>query len=109
MSYCNKMKYGTEPKTSFQIRRKCGKCGKKQIFINTCRFRVNANGNKVDVWLIYQCSKCKHTCNLTIYERRKPGKIPADEYKRFLENDEELALFYGINKEFFLRNKAEIF
>ncbi|HAH17569.1 MAG TPA: hypothetical protein DCL29_00905 [Eubacterium sp.] len=30
-------------------------------FVNSKRFRVNANGNSVDVWLIYRCKKCKHS------------------------------------------------
>lgn len=52
---------------------------------------VNANGNRVDVWLIYRCKKCKHSWNLTIYERKKPAKIAPQEYELFMENDAELA------------------
>ena len=51
---------------SFRIYHRCGGCGKKQEFENSKRFRVNANGNLVDVWLIYRCKKCKHSWNLTI-------------------------------------------
>ena len=57
----------------------CGGDGaffKKMTFISTRRFRVNANKNKLDVWLIYQCKKCKHTLNIPIYERVSPQKIP---------------------------------
>ena len=79
----------------------------KQEFVNSGRFRVNANGNRIDVWLIYRCAKCKHSWNLTIYERKKPGKIPAEEYELFLENDEELALKYGNDMGFLKRNNAE--
>ncbi len=120
MSYCkkrveenlqlndNKTEYGTNLRASYEVLRKCAKCGKKEHFVNTGCFRVNANGNKVDVWLIYQCKKCKHTCNLTIYERRKPSRISSEEYERFMANDEELALQYGTDKEFFARNRAEV-
>ncbi len=76
-------------------------------FVNTGRFRVNANGNKVDIWLIYQCARCKHSLNLTVYERRKPNRIPQEEYRRFLENDEDLALQYGNDKAFLKRNRVE--
>lgn len=55
----------------------------------------------------YRCAKCKHSWNLTIYERKKPGKIPAEEYELFLENDEELALKYGNDMGFLKRNNAE--
>jgi len=97
MRYCNTIK----------VYHRCGGCGRKRQFINTGRFRVNANGKNVDVWLIYQCIKCKHSWNLTIYERKQPSKIPADEYQKFLENDEVLAYRYGNDMAFLKRNKAE--
>ena len=86
---------------------RCGGCGKKQEFMNSCKFRVNANGKSVDVWLIYRCKKCGHSKNLTIYERTRPGKIPADLYECFVCNDMETALEYGRNIGFLKRNNAE--
>lgn len=80
----------------------------KQEFLNSGKFRVNANGNRVDVWLIYRCKKCKHSWNLTIYERRKPSKISSEEYELFMENDFELANQYGNDIEFLKRNNAEL-
>lgn len=93
---------------SYKIFRKCGKCGCKKNYINTKRFRVNANGNRVDIWLIYQCEKCKHTYNLPIYERIRPTAIDRQEYELFLANDEELAEIYGVDKQLFAKNKAVI-
>ena len=72
------------------------------------KFRVNANGNRLDVWLIYQCEKCKHTYNLAIYERAKVSSLPKNEYQCFLSNDEQLAEMYGRNYQLFKRNRAEI-
>ena len=69
---------------------------------------VNADGNRVDVWLIYRCKKCKHSWNLTIYERKKPAKIAPQEYELFMENDAELASQYGNDIEFLKRNNAEL-
>lgn len=86
----------------------CGGCGQKREFINSGRFRVNANGNKISVWLIYRCKKCKHTWNLTIYERVRPDKIPSELYELFLENDENTAYQYGNDMEFLKKNKAEL-
>jgi len=86
---------------------RCSKCGKKKRFVNTGKFRVNANGRHVDVWLIYQCEKCKKTWNLTVYERKSPDRIAAEEYQRFLDNDFELAAQYGNDISFLKRNKAE--
>lgn len=108
MSYLEKIEYEIVPLESLSIIRNCSGCGKKSTFKNTKRFRVNANGNRLDVWLIYQCDKCKHTYNLTIYEREKVSSLPEKEYLCFLDNDEELAEMYGRNYQLFKRNRAEI-
>ena len=92
---------------SIRVFHKCSGCGKKMHFVNTGKFRVNTNGNKVDVWLIYQCEKCRHSLNLAIYERIKPNYIPQEEYRLFLENDKELASWYSNDKNFLKRNKVE--
>lgn len=92
---------------AIKIFHRCGGCGKKREFVNSGKFRVNANGKLVDVWLIYRCVKCKHSWNLTIYERRKPAKISSEEYQKFLDNDMELAWEYGNNMEFLKKNNAD--
>lgn len=68
---------------------------------------MNANGNRVDVWLIYRCKKCKHSWNLEIYERVKPSRIKKEDYELFMENDYDLALKYGNDIDFLKRNNAE--
>lgn len=108
MSYYKITEWNIIPDGSPQIYRNCSKCGCKSSYSNTHNFRVNANGNNVDVWLIYQCIKCKTTYNLTIYERIKPSKIPKEEYKKYLSNDRELATAYGLNIDIFRKNKADV-
>ncbi len=108
MSYLKKIEYEIVLNDSFLIIRRCPKCGRKTHFKNTKKFRVNANGNKLDIWLIYQCEECKHTLNLAIYERQKTSSIPKDEYQHFLNNNEQLAEMYGRNIHLFRKNKAEI-
>lgn len=95
-------------KDLFQVIRSCPKCGRKTRFQNTKKFRINANGNKLDIWLIYQCAECKHTLNLAIYERQKVSAIPGEEYQRFLDNDEQLAETLGKRIQLFRKNKADI-
>ena len=92
---------------AIHIFHRCGGCGKKREFVNSGKFRVNANGKQVDVWLIYRCIKCKHSWNLTIYERKRPGKIAPEEYQRYLDNDIDLAMEYGKNIYFLKKNNAE--
>ena len=89
------------------VYRRCGGCGKKQEFVNSGKFRVNANGKNVDVWLIFRCKKCKHSWNMTIYERTRPGKIPRELFEAFQENDEETALAYGTDTALLNKNRAE--
>lgn len=108
MSYLRKIEYKIVLKDSFWIIRNCPKCGRKTHYINTKKFRINASGNKLDIWLIYQCVECKHTLNLAIYERKKVSSIPKIEYQCFLDNDEQLAEMYGKNMQLFQTNKADI-
>ena len=89
----------------YKIIHKCARCGRKTTFISTRRFRVNANKNKLDVWLIYQCKKCRHTLNIPIYERTAPQKIPKELYEGFLANDGELAVRYGSDAALFKSKK----
>lgn len=103
-----KIEYKIVPRESLTVIRGCSGCGGKTHFINTKKFRVNANGSKIDVWLIYQCERCRHTLNLAIYERQKVSTIPEKEYRSFLENDEQLAERYGRDVQLFRRNRAKI-
>lgn len=96
------------PEEAYHILRNCPKCGNGSIYVSTNNFRVNANGNRIDVWLIYQCEKCRNTYNLTIYERMKPSFLKREEYQAFLNNDKEFALKQGMNKAIFEANKAQI-
>lgn len=83
MSYLKKLEYELVLNESFLIVRRCSGCGRKTRFQNAKKFRVNANGNRLDVWLIYQCELCKHTYNLAIYERQSVSSIPKEEYLCF--------------------------
>ena len=108
MSYLKKYQWGLVPKNLPIVRRNCPKCNEKARYINSEKFRVNANKNSIDIWLIYQCEKCKSTWNMTIYERIKPYEINKDEYEKFLSNDKELAREYAFNLSIYNKNKAEI-
>lgn len=108
MCYLEKSEYRILPVSGYKILRGCPGCGGRSAYGSTGNFRVNANGRQIDVWLIYRCEKCGHTYNLAIYERVAPKDIPGEEYRQFLENHREAALWWGTRKEVFARNRAEI-
>ncbi|MDR3597746.1 DUF1062 domain-containing protein [Clostridium sp.] len=108
MSYLKKYQWELIPKDLPIVRRNCPKCNEKARYINSEKFRVNANKNSIDIWLIYQCEKCKSTWNMSIYERIKPYDINKYEYEKFLSNDKELAREYAFNLSVYNRNKAEV-
>lgn len=108
MSYFKKIEYEIVVEESFPVIRNCAGCGRKTHFKNTNKFRVNANGNKLDVWLIYQCENCKHTWNLSVHERQRPDAIRAEDYQRFLANDEAFAESFGRDMKSFQKNRAAV-
>ncbi|WP_353095116.1 DUF1062 domain-containing protein [Tissierella praeacuta] len=108
MGYLRKFEYKIIQKDSYKIIRNCAGCGCKATYLSTEKFRINANGKYLDIWLIYQCEKCKHTYNLSIYERIKVTDISKSDYDKFLMNDLDFALDYGMNKQLLLKNKADI-
>lgn len=108
MSYYKKYIWEVVPENLPKVKRNCPKCNEKTYYINSEKFRVNANKSNLDVWLIYQCEKCKSTWNMTIYERISPKDIDKDEYKKFLSNDKHLARKYAFDLSIYSKNKAEI-
>jgi hypothetical protein len=60
----------------------CSRCGEARRFRSSDRIRVNANGKRVDAWLIYKCTGCGSTWNRPVLERRpvrtiEPGLLMA--------------------------------
>lgn len=108
MSYLKKYQWELVPENLPIVKRNCPKCNHKSHYINSEKFRVNANKNNIDIWLIYQCEKCKSTWNMTIYERINPNDINKYEYEKFLSNDKELAREYAFNLSVYNKNKAEV-
>lgn len=94
----NTIKWTVVPQETTLVRRTCPKCGQHSEYINTKKFRVNANGKHVDIWLIYQCKACKSTWNVSIFERVLVEGLDEGLYKRLMENDEALANDYGFNR-----------
>ena len=48
----------------------CNRCGGPKPFRSSGKIRVNANGKRLDAWLIYKCTACDSTWNRPILERQ---------------------------------------
>lgn len=86
----------------------CKKCRRKTEYINSRRFRVNAQGKYLDIWLIYNCAECKSTWNLTIYSRIKPTDIDSRLLNRYYCNDGGLAEQHGSSVSLIHSRGAEL-
>lgn len=54
----------------------CPTCGGDRPFHSSGKIRLNANGKRLDAWLIYKCDDCDRTWNRPIFERRLVADIP---------------------------------
>ncbi|MDR7221324.1 DUF1062 domain-containing protein [Aminobacter aminovorans] len=69
----------------------CSRCGGPRAFQCSRKFRVNANGRRLDAWLIYRCSGCNNTWNRPIVERRNRHDLDPCFLQALETNDPELA------------------
>jgi hypothetical protein len=53
----------------------CSGCRTSRPFHCSGRVRLNANGKRLDAWLIYKCMVCDQTWNRPLFERRSVGSI----------------------------------
>jgi hypothetical protein len=109
MSCFESKKYEIIPIETYKIIRNCSGCGSKSVYYSTNKIRVNANGKQIDVWMIYQCEKCKHTYNLPVYSRVNRNDIGKLEYEALLKNNQEIVKKYCLDRNIFQRSAATIF
>jgi len=69
---------------------------------------MNSQKRNIDVWLIYRCTECDSTYNLTILSRSKPELIKKDLFLKFSENDEPTAWEYAFSTEIGRKNNVEL-
>ncbi|NGN42173.1 DUF1062 domain-containing protein [Mesorhizobium sp. CGMCC 1.15528] len=67
----------------------CRRCGDIRPFSNSGKARVNANGKRIDAWLIYRCVDCDGTWNRPLLERRNVRTIDPDLLHALRTNDPE--------------------
>ena len=77
----------------------CSGCGGLRAFQSSGKIRLNANGRRLDAWLIYKCLACEKTWNRPIFERQTVRDISPAVLDALQSNDplalEALELFCG--------------
>ena len=85
----------------------CKRCGIKTEFICSKLFRVNAQQKSLDIWLIFKCSNCDTTWNMTIYSRVNPRSLNYSILEKYTNNDTELAVLHAVDSALLKRNGVE--
>lgn len=60
-----------------------------RAFQSSGKIRLNANGRKLDAWLIYKCLVCEKTWNRPVFERQNVRDINPDILEALQSNDPE--------------------
>ena len=68
----------------------CVDCAGDRATTGDRRFRVNANGKLLDVWLLVNCVSCDRTSRLTVHHRVPVRSLRADLLAGYTANDAEL-------------------
>ena len=69
----------------------CTRCRGTTRFRTSGRIRVNANGKRIDAWLIYKCTSCDGTWNRPVLERRHVSTIDPQLLAALQASDPELS------------------
>jgi hypothetical protein len=75
-------------------------------FQSSGKIRLNANGRRLDAWLIYKCLTCEKTWNRPIFERQSVGDIDPVVLEALQSNDAEWIRVETFNIEA-LRRKSQ--
>jgi len=73
------------------LHRHCARCKTRRRFVNSGKFRVNAQKKRIDAWLIFRCAACDDRWNWPIHERQPVGAINPMELDALMRNDPGLA------------------
>lgn len=87
MSHTLTVQWTIEPQTAPRPWLACSRCGGQRPFVCSGKTRLNANGRRLDAWLIYRCAVCEDTWNRPIFERRTVTSVAPDALAALQSND----------------------
>lgn len=91
MSGLLRIRWAIAPKIAPRPIINCNRCGTLKAYQCSGKFRVNANGKRIDAWLIYRCIDCDNSWNLGILERCNRRDIEPALLAALESNDPALA------------------
>lgn len=105
---CNtlRVRWTPIPQTAPQPWIACSGCGGLRAFQSSGKIRLNANGRKLDAWLIYKCLICEKTWNRPIFERQNVRDINPVVLEALQSNDPQWIRTEAFNLEA-LRRKSQ--
>ena len=103
-----RVRWTIAPKIAPQPWLACSRCGKLRAFQSSCKVRLNANGRRLDAWLIYKCVVCEKTWNRPIFERRNVGEIDSAELEALQSNDPQWIRAEAFNLDALRRRSQRI-
>jgi hypothetical protein len=83
----------------------CNRCRGTTRFRTSGKIRVNANGKRLDAWLIYKCTSCDNTWNCPVLERQHVSTIDPHLLTSLQANDSDLSRRLAFEK---LRRKVKV-
>src|ERR1700742_3158192 len=83
---------------------RCVDCRSQSATPGAGRFRVNANGKLLDVWLLVRCVSCDRTSKLTVRERAAVRSFDPAELDGYHASDPELVASTLLDPLFARRN-----
>ena len=86
---CSTVQWTIIPQLAPQPWIACSGCGGPKPFESSGKTRLNANGKKLDAWLIYRCLACEKTWNRSIFERRNVRSIDRSVLEAMQSSDRE--------------------
>lgn len=91
MSFLLSVRWTIKPVTAPRPLLSCSGCGRPESFESSGKFRLNANGKRLDAWLLYRCIACEATWKRPIVERRNVQALEPAFLQALQSNDRALA------------------
>ncbi len=88
------------------LRRFCPGCGCERPFVSSGKFRMNANGRRLDVWLIYKCPACGTTWNMEVVARTPVSELSPGRLRAYESNNPAAARAYACDPRLFAHGQA---